>query len=318
MSASQSRRKLPNLTALRAFEAAARHLSFGRAADELRVTQSAISHQIRSLEQELGFPLFRRLHRAVVLTAAGERYLPAITTSFDLLEHGLWNANENGAGGVLTISSVASIAHRWIAPRLVDFQSIYPQIEVNVTSSQGFTQVARDDIDVVVSYGGPELSDAGETNLLLREELVMVCSPAVAAEIERDGIGNLHRQRLLHDRNWPRDWALWASAVGLRHLSFDRGPTFSHATVIIEAAVTGLGVAVLHAALVLNEIKAGRLVVPVRARVDVGTSYYLQTNQTKAMTEIVSIFSDWLRQEARACRRQLDAQLPDAKILRGG
>ena len=316
MTASQSRRKLPNLTALRAFEAAARHLSFGRAADELRVTQSAISHQIRALELEVGFPLFRRLHRAVVLTAAGERYLPAISSSFDMLEHGLWNATETGVGGALTISSVVSFAERWIAPRLAEFQKAYPQIEVSITSSQGFTPVARDDVDVVVSYGGPELANGSESNLLLKEDLILVCAPAVAAEIERNGIEHLHKQRLLHDRNWPRDWTLWASAVGLRRHSFDRGPTFSHATVIIEAAAQGLGIAIAHSALVANEIKSGRLVAPIRARVDIDTAYYLQENNITTTAVVVLTLSGWLKNEARVCRQQMDHQFHDMKMLR--
>ena len=170
--------RLPPLNALRTFEAAARHLSFTKAAAELFVTQAAVSHQIKALEEHLGMPLFRRLNRALMLTDEGQALLPYVRDAFDQLAEGVRRLRQGQSSGVLTISVLPSLASTWLIPRLRDFQTRHPEIEVHMTATERLIDFAREPVDAGIRYGlghWPGL----RVERLLSAEIIPVCSPAL-------------------------------------------------------------------------------------------------------------------------------------------
>lgn len=306
-------RRLPPLNALRAFEAAARHLSFTEAAHELNVTQAAISHQIKALEEHLGTPLFRRMNRALALTDAGERYFPPLRQALDLMDSATRDLVERDAMGPLKVTVLPSFAARWLLPRLTDFRREHPEIDVLISADEHLVDFSRAEADIGIRYGRGEYPGM-QTDFLMGDRVFPVCSPQLI-----DGDPPLREPKdlvhhtLLHDdvrggEDMP-DWAHWLKRSGLEHLGIDpaRGPGFNDSAMQVQAAVDGQGVALARSALTLDDMKAGRLVCPFGPEIESRFAYYVVAPPSVRSWRKVRIFRDWLIARAEADRAEVEA-----------
>ena len=307
--AATSARKLPPLNALRAFEAAARHLSVSKAADELGVTPAAVSQQIRQLEDHLGLALLRRDGRTLALSDAGEALLPGVREAFDRLLEAMDDVDSLGEGGVVTVSTPPSFAVKWLMPRLDRFQAKYPDIDLRVSASMGLASFSRDGIDVAVRYGAGNYPEV-VAELLLREQVFPVCSPALmhGARALSDPSA-LRHHALLHDDSTETDpscptWDMWLKAARIAGVDASRGPRFNQSSLVLEAAILGRGVALAKAALAAADLAEGRLVKPFAVSAPVGFAYYLVAPKAKLNLPKVAAFRDWLRAEAADAAQQ--------------
>ena len=269
------RRRLPPLNTLRVFESGARRLSFTRAAEELHVTQAAVSHQIKALEDWLGTPLFMRLNRGLKLTAAAEQYLRDISSALDLIATATSELMRQDGKRILSVATLDSFAATWLLPRLKSFRQQYPDIDVRILSVDREVDVfERGDVDLEVRYGDgnwPELS----ATKLLDEEIFPVCSPSVAAGPPPLAVpADLKRQTLLHDV-MVTDWSAWLEAAEVKGVDAERGPGFNHSYLVIQAAVNGDGVALGRSVLVADALARGQLVRPFAVSIPSAYSYYL-------------------------------------------
>ncbi|MGE0237332.1 MAG: transcriptional regulator GcvA [Parvibaculaceae bacterium] len=294
-------RTLPSLNALRAFEAAARHLSIAEAADELHVTSAAISHQIRHLEDHLGMPVFQRNGRNLTLTDAGQAGLPAIREGFALLTAAMDAIDSLGETGSLAISVAPSFATKWLLPRLHRFEAQHPEIDIKVNASMQLCDFARDGIDVAIRYGAgtyPELI----SEKLIQESLIPVCSPELLASAPLGRPDDLKNHTLLHDESPDNDpscpnWEMWLRAAGIHDIDASRGPRFNQSSMVLEAAMLGRGIALAKSTLAAADIASGRLVRPLPGHSPVGFAYYLVAPKSKLNLPKVSFFRDWLWDE---------------------
>ena len=287
--------RLPSLNGLRAFEAAARHLSFTLAAEELNVTQTAISHQIRRLEEELGLKLFIRQSRALALTPEAADYLPGIRAAFQDLRTATDRLLRKGDDRVLTISTLTSLAVKWLLPRLSSFQEKHPDIDVRITTSTELVDFRTSNVDAAIRYGQGRWPGL-DAEWLMAEHLFPVCSPKLlTGERALRQPEDLKHATLLHTSSTVDDWRLWLTAAGLpAHLSQNRGLTFDLAFMTIQAAIDGLGVAMGHTAYVADDVANGRLVVPFDVSMP-SAGYYFVTPQDRPATVKLNLFRDWLR-----------------------
>lgn len=289
-------KRLPPLNALRAFEAAARFESFNRAAKELHVTPSAVSHQIRTLEEFLGSDLFLRQARKVRLSEVGREFLPAVHDALEQIAVAAERVLERGGSSVLMVSSAPSFLVGWLVPRLSEFQIAHPGIEVRFDTSPQLTDLRSSDVDACIRYAAAD-TDFGDvcSHWLFGEELVPICSPALVGNA---GIlqepADLARVTLLHSFSRTGQWRAWLRAAGVEGIDTEHGPRFSSDAIAVEAAAVGLGVALASRAVVARQLAEGRVVVPF----DVGYcneyGYYLV--HTAAMTDDPRIvaFREWL------------------------
>src|SRR6476661_1212531 len=269
--------RLPSLNGLRAFEAAARHLSFTVAASELNVTQTAISHQIRRLEQELGVRLFVRQNRALELTAEARDYLPGIRAAFNDLRVATDRLLRRDDDHVLTISTLASLAAKWLLPRLATFQEAHPGIDVRITTSTALVDFKSGDVDAAIRYGRGHWPGL-RADWLMADELFPVCSPALlAGDKPLRCPEDLAGQTLLHTSGgYDDDWRLWLTAAGLpADISKQPGVTFDLIFMTVQAAIDGIGVAMGRTSYVQEDIAKGRLVVPFKITLPVDAGFYL-------------------------------------------
>ncbi len=294
-------RRLPPLNALRAFEAAARHLSFTRAADELNVTQAAISHQVKGLEERLGIALFRRLNRALLLTDAGQAYLPAIHDAFDRIAEATARLTAHDRAGVLTVSVLPSFAAKWLVPRLGRFRDAHPDIDVHIAPSDRLTDFAREDVDLAIRYGKGEWPGL-RADRMLTEEIFPVCSPRLLEGPHRLRTpADLRRHTLLHD-DMRIDWRLWLLAAGVDGVDASRGPSFTDSSMVIQAAVGGQGVALGRSALAAADLAAERLVKPFDISLPAAMAYYVVCPVATAGHPKIAAFREWVIAEADAAR----------------
>jgi LysR family glycine cleavage system transcriptional activator len=289
--------RLPPLNALRTFEAAARHLSFTRAADELFVTQAAVSHQIRALEEHLGAPLFRRMNRALMLTDQGQVLLPAVRDAFDRLQAGVRRVEDLSSGGALTISTTPSFAASWLAGRLVRFQVLHPEIELQLSATSRLVDFAREGIDCGIRYGAGDWPGL-VSQRLFETALLPVCSPTLL-----DGVHPLRRpadlaqHTLLHALDGIDDWRLWLRAAGVPEIDPTRGPKFDSIPLVLQAAVNGAGVGIGRRQLLEAEIAAGRLIAPFDLELPDAYAYYFIAPEATADQPKLTAFRDWLLAE---------------------
>lgn len=298
-------RRLPPLNALRAFEAAARHLSFTRAAEELHVTPAAISHQIKGLEDDLGVPLFRRLTRALLLTDAGQAALPPLRAAFEQIEEAVALARAPARTGILTVSAAPSIAAQWLVPRLDRFRSRHPEIDVRIDATMQMVDFARDGIDLAIRYG-PGRYPGCRIERLFREEVFPVCAPEL-----HEGPPPLsepadlrHATLLHHDFAQGGDlypcWSMWLRAAGVGDVDAGRGPRFLVASLAVQAAIAGQGVALASNVLAGDALASGRLVRPFALSLPVDFAYWVVVPERGAQQPKVQAFRDWLLEEAAA------------------
>jgi LysR family glycine cleavage system transcriptional activator len=289
---------LPPLTALRAFEAAARHLSFNRAAADLHVTPSAVSHQIHALEGFLGFPLFRRDGRRVALTAAGKAFLPPLQSAFDQLVAATRQVSAIYGKGPLTISAAPSFAMGWLVPRLPAFQIAHPDIEIRLNTSCELVDLAHSDIDVGIRTGRGRWPGLA-SHRLMTETLVPVCSPALARR--KPGLrrpADLAKAVLLQDLGRLGRWRSWLAAVDVAVADPESGPKFQTTATAVEAAVAGLGVAIADPRMIEAHLKDGRLVAPFDLELASENAYYFVYPETRGDVPKIACFRDWLLAEA--------------------
>jgi LysR family glycine cleavage system transcriptional activator len=291
--------RLP-LNALRTFEAAARHQSFLKAADELAVTPGAVSRQIKALETELGLRLFERFNRAVRLTPAGERLAEGVRQGLAAMSAAVGEA-QGARAGPLAVSVMHSLAARWLAPRIHDFHQRYPGIQVFIAASDLPADLVRDRIDVALRYGiGPYPGFAATR--LIATRMFPVCSPRLLESQPLKAPKDLANALLLSDVNvTPTEptWVHWLTAAGAPEVDASQGLQFSNTYLAIEAALAGRGVALAQEAMVVDELAAGRLVRPFEQSVPGPHSHWILTLPEKAELPAVRRFRSWLIEQAR-------------------
>jgi LysR family glycine cleavage system transcriptional activator len=288
--------RLPSLNGLRAFEAAARHLSFTQAASELNVTQTAISHQIRRLEEELGLRLFVRQNRALELTSEARDYLPGVHAAFNDLRLATDRLLRKDDGHVLTVSTLASLAAKWLLPRLSAFQEAHPGIDVRITTSPSLVDFQRDNVDAAIRYGRGQWPGV-RADWLMADELFPVCSPAlVSGNKPLQCPQDLKDHVLLHTSNTNSDdWRLWLTAAGLpTDISKQPGVTFDLMFMTVQAAIDGLGVAMGRTSYVQDDIAKGRLLVPFKIALPADAGFYLVSPEARADSPKLRALRQWL------------------------
>jgi LysR family glycine cleavage system transcriptional activator len=291
-------RRLPPLNALRAFEAAARHLSFTKASDELCVTQGAVSRHIAGLERELGTPLFLRRHRAVELTVKGSAFFHALRDAFDRIEDAARQAQPPAAGKTLRIKLPPTFAIRWAVPRLARLHALDRTIDVQITTSHAHVDFEREEVDVAI-HSGREPPSGVVAKRLFGETLLPVCSPALLTgsrilKSPTDLAGHV----LLCSLHRPDDWPTWIAAAGLSGIDGNNGLKFENSSLAYQAAIDRLGVAMAQKVLVAEDLAAGRLVAPFGLEVETDGGYFLSYPRRSTMPETVRLFERWICEEA--------------------
>jgi DNA-binding transcriptional LysR family regulator len=291
---------------LRAFEAAARHLSFTKAAQELGVTQAAISHQVKTLEDALGAKLFRRLTRALALTDTGVSLAPELTESFERMGRAVARAQEREARGTLRVTLLYTFALAFLVPRLGRFSSQHPEIALKLETSSRIVDFDREPFDAAIRYG-PGPYPALSADLLFEDELTPLCSPQVARKIKKPADVLAHK--LPDDHNYWDDWAIWLKAAGLDPETPRKHSTiFDSTRLAVEAAMEGQGLALGAPFLFENEIKSGRLVAPLKLIVPAGKSYWLVCRKRDADRPTIVALRQWLLAETKALRERKPAR----------
>ncbi len=285
--------RLPPLNALKAFEASARQLSFTRAAEELFVTQAAISHQIKSLEEYLGLKLFMRKNRALLLTEEGQSYYLDIKDVFNLLNDATERLLARGAKGAITVSLQPSFAIQWLVPRLSRFNQLHPEIDVRIKAVDQEDGSLTEDVDVAIYHGRGRWPNV-HADKLHTEYLVPVCSPLLLQGAKPlNSIEDFTQHTLLHDTS-RRDWKRWFKDADIKATNVNHGPIFSHSAMVVQAAVYGQGIALAQSVLAKPEIDAGRLVMPVEHKLVSKDAFYLVCRESQVEVGKIAAFRDWV------------------------
>ncbi len=299
---------VPPLNALRAFEAAARHLSLTRAAQELHVTAGALSHQIRALEELLGVKLFERRVRSIALTPSGKLLYPGLQTGFARIAEAVAGLGLAGDSRVLVISTAPGFTAKWLAPRLYRFAAAHPEIDVRVSSSFGYANFASDGVDAAVRNlpSGFAPDPALVIEKLIDLTYVPVCSPRL---IERHGPfagpDAFTRVPLIHDdtlvnRPCAPTWADWFQQAGLEGADLGRGLRFNSSDHALDAAGEGAGVLLAHDLLAYDDLRTGRLIIPVQVALRTGRAYYFACPRSRSKRADVQAFRTWMKEEMAA------------------
>lgn len=292
-------RRLPPLNALRAFEAAGRHLSFTKAALELNVTPAAVSHQIKALEEITGVPLFKRLTRALSLSGRGRAALPALSDGFDLLAEAAARLTGDDEIDVLTVTTAPAFAAKWLVPRLDEFQQLNPDVKIRIDATMTLVDLRRDGVDVAIRYGGGDYP-GHHAERLFEEEVFPVCSPALmAGPHPLNNPEDLAHHTLLHssyaaaDPAYP-EWRMWLKSAGTGDVDWRKGPEFSLENMAVQAALAGHGVALVNTSLVSDDLASGALVRPFELGIHTDFAYYLVIPVESVDQPAVSAFRKWL------------------------
>jgi LysR family glycine cleavage system transcriptional activator len=295
---------MPSLNALRAFEAAARHLSLTKAAAELHVSPGALSHQIRGLEEMLGVLLFERRVRAIALTQEGKRLYPGLQTGFVQIREAVSGLRQAGQDRVLVLSTPPGLTSKWLAPRLYRFAAAHPDIDARISSSLANADFTTDGVDVAVRHMNvvPQADRTLMIEKLVELAFVPVCSPRL---IERHGLDTpeaLARAPLIHDESMLNrakvpTWEDWFTAAGVEDFNVSRGLRFNSADHALDAAGEGAGVLLSHDLLAYDDLRTGRLVIPVQLSIPSGRAYHLVCPKTRWQNPRVQAFRNWIRDE---------------------
>lgn len=293
-------RRLPPFAAIRAFEAAARHSNFRRASEELGLSPSAVSHQVKSLEDFLGIPLFHRSEGGLLLTPAGATYLIELREALDRIETATAHVRRARESTHLTVHLFPSLAALWLIPRLTRFQRMEPALDVRLVTSLEPIDFRRAEIDVAIRYA-TDPPPEHRADRMFDEELFVVCSPGY---IERSGpiatLGDLAGRVFIHCETEPNEWADWLTFAGAPALEAGRRIRLDSRALALGAAADGLGIAVGRTPFVLDHLAAGRLVAPLPFRLRTGFSYYVVSPLRSAPLRAVASFRDWLLAECKA------------------
>jgi len=299
-------RRLPPLNSLKAFEAAARHLSFTRAATELNVTQAAISHQVKGLEETLGMALFRRVNRSLLLTDEGQALYPDLGNAFDIIASSVERLYERDQAGVLTLSTLDSIAASWLVPKIGKFRVLHPDIDVRISTSDQIADFTSGGFDMALRYGARAYPGM-EVVLLMEETLLPALSPSLLEKFgPLDSPADLARFPLLHD-DMRDDWGVWMDAAGVGDIDVSRGPSFSHSYLVQQAAVAGEGVALGRSVLIADDLAAGLLIKPFHIDLKAHHVYSAVYPKASAKRPKIIAFRDWLIAEAKETQARFAA-----------
>lgn len=293
--------KLPSLNALKAFEAAARHMSFARAADELFVTSGAISQQIRQLEESLGQRLFLRQNNSLSLTVAGKALLPQVKDAFNSLSEATDLVRTKNFENILKISAPPTFTTKWLRPRLAQFQNAYPEIEIRLTASKQLIDLNKENFDLAIRYGNGVYENL-ISEKILDEEIFPVCSPVLLDKtLALRSIEDLVNHKLIHSEHSANDetapnWTKWLrliSPLTLEKINANKGVNYTPASLAIDAAIAGEGIALAKGKWVLDDIASGRLVQPFEDSLHSEFSYYLVYPQGVPSSK-VALFRKWI------------------------
>jgi LysR family glycine cleavage system transcriptional activator len=294
---------LPPLSALRAFEAAARLTSFSKAADELNVTPAAISHQIHALEQDLGVRLFNRLNRSVELTASARVLLPGLSDAFAGIQASVRRLRAHNDTGTLTVTASPSFAAKWLVVRLNRFQERWPDVDVRISATDNVIDLTAGDFDIAIRYGGGRYPGL-DVEPLLKNEVFPACSPLLLENgPPLRTPDDLRRHALIHDQAVDRDplapsWPMWLKAAGVTGFSGTSGITFSASYLALDAAIAGHGVVLATSTIAAADLAAGRLVRLFSLALPDLFAYYIVTAPGALERAKIKAFRNWLRQEA--------------------
>jgi LysR family glycine cleavage system transcriptional activator len=292
------RRQLPPLNAVRAFEAAARHLSFTKASDELCVTQGAISRHVAGLEAQLGTALFMRRHRSVALTDKGVAFFHALRDAFDRIEDATRRVSPPANKGTLRIKLPPTLAIRWVVPRLARLHALDRAIDVQITTSHAPVDFGLEDVDVAIHSGSAPPSGV-VAKRLFGETLLPVCSPALLKGARRlRKPGDLAGHVLLCSLHRRDDWPNWIAAAGIADIDGNDGLKFENSSLAYQAAIDNLGIVMAQKALVADDLATKRLVAPFRLEVVTPGAYYLVYPPRSASLDTVRLFDSWILDEA--------------------
>jgi len=308
---------IQNLNALSTFVCVSRHLSFTKAARELNLTQGAVSIQIKQLEQELGFQLFRRETRKILLTPEGRELLEVVEPALLRIQAKIDALHAQDEDETLTVSTLPSFAAKWLIPRIPKFQKQYPEINLRVHTCDHMVDFFKEKVDCAIRYGlgnYPGLS----VHYLIDEVFVPVCSPAlIKAEHPLNDPGDIQYYQLLHDdygvKDYNTTWKEWARANGIQQLDVERGLQFGQADFVIQAAIARQGIALARETLIGDDVKAGLLIPLFDSTVSTKYASYFVTPFEFERKEKVAIFRDWVMENLQRDTAELARLLRDRK-----
>jgi len=290
-------RRLPPLNPLKAFEAAARHLSLTLAADELHVTQVAVSRQVKLLEEHFGIALFVRGHRSIALTPQGARLQRRLGRAFDEIESAAKAISVRGRSDVLSIQAYTTFAQRWLIPLMSQFHEEFPEIEVRLSTSLTPVDFERQNIDAAIRSGAGEWPGL-EADFLAPIELIPAVDPRLMRQgVPLDKVADLRRHTLLHSLARLDDWRSWLQAAGEKKVDSDSGLKFESSALAFEAAMEGMGVAIGSRVLVSKSLADGTLIAPFELTCRVASSYYLVRPASRPASQALRTFRLYLLEE---------------------
>ena len=309
--------RLPPLNALKAFEVAGRHMSFSRAAEELHVTPAAISHQIKALETDLGVKLFRRLNRSLQLTEAGQACLPGLRSAFETMASAVGRVRDKEDWNVLTISAPPAFGARWLVPRIVDFRTANPQIQVRIDPAIRSMDPVRDSVDVAIEFSQGHYSGRSvqrSAQRLFGQDVFPVCSPELldgknplTTPDDLRGHTLIHFDAPMDDPGWP-NWETWLRANNVDRLDPNKGPHFTSPNFTTQALLAGHGVALMAELVVESELATGTLVKPFDISYPGDLSYWALASSVDSEDDPVTLFWNWLTREASRYVREKQMQ----------
>jgi DNA-binding transcriptional LysR family regulator len=296
------RRKIPTMEALIAFEAAARHESFTRSADELALTQSAVGRQIACLEEFLGVPLFNRVKKRLCLTDVGRLYAKQVREHLERIERDTLGAMaRRGTGGILELAVIPTFATRWLIPRLPQFYAKHAHITLNLTTRAEPFMFDDTPFDAAIHFGSPIWAGA-VAHRLFGEEMTPVCSPRMLAGRMHLEPAELANFTLLHQSARADAWRHWFAQAGMHDVDCMQGQRYELFSMLVEAARAGLGIALVPRFFVLNELRAGELLVPCELSLQSESGYYLVYPESKQNSPLLAVFEEWLLATAQQYR----------------
>jgi len=301
-------RRLPPLNSLKAFEAAARSESFTRAAEELNVTQGAVSHQVKALEDTLGLKLFHRERQRLILTEAGRDYLAVIRDAMDRIAIGTERLLQRQESGALTVSTSPDFAAKWLVNRLSRFSEKHPDVDLRISATMHYVDFARDDVDIAIRHGDGNWPGL-DVQRLYSERLFPICSPKLVAGRNRiTKAADLLKFPLLRLED-AKNWTRLFDAAGVK-TTVGPGPVLNRASMLIDAAIDGQGIALARTALAAWDLINGRLLRPVDESLKMANTYWTVCPKAAAGVPKVAAFRDWVLAEAAEDARRLKALAP--------
>ena len=301
-------RQLPPLNGLKAFEAAARSESFTRAAEELNVTQGAVSQQVKRLEATLGLKLFRRERQRLILTEAGRNYLVVIRDALDQIAVGTQRLLQRQESGVLTISTSADFAAKWLVNRLSRFAERHPDVDLRVSATAPYADFARDDVDIAIRHGDGNWPGL-DVQRLYSERLFPVCSPRLVAGRKRiTKAADLLKFPLLRLED-AKNWTRLFEAAGVK-APVGPGPVLNRASMLIDAAIDGQGIALARTALAAWDLINGRLVRPIDVSLRMANTYWIVCPKSALTVPKIATFRNWVFAETAEDTRRLKELAP--------